>query len=102
MPNVTNVTINDGFFRELGYSAGVTSLVDHAANSIAAAARATAPVGDPATDPDSGSYRDGIIVSSRSSAYRHVALVIATDPKSLLIESKTGNLARAVKAGKLS
>lgn len=81
--------VNNRFFAELGRSAGVRAVVDEAADRIADTARSTAPT-------DSGDYRDGI---SRASKFqqRYVALVVATDPKSMLIESRTGNLLRALR-----
>ena len=52
------------------------------AEKIAAAARANAPVGNPATDPNSGKYAAGI------SAMRtpHGARVVASDNKSSWVE----------------
>ncbi|QJU52931.1 HK97 gp10 family phage protein [Herbiconiux sp. KACC 21604] len=85
---------NNAFFEELGNSAGVVDLVKQAAEDVAATARATAPV-------DSGAYRDSIhveVIPNRKT--RTVALVVADDPKTMLIESKTGNLARALKGTK--
>jgi hypothetical protein len=87
-----SIKFNEAFFQELGQSAGVTGLVMKAAEQVAAAARASAPV-------DSGDYRDSIHTALKHQD-RSVALVIADDPKTMLIESKTGNLARALKAAK--
>lgn len=84
---------NNGFFTKLGHSSKVTALVESKANAIAARARADAPV-------DTGKYRDGIVVRIKHSATRNVALVVATDEKSMIIESETGNLARALNAEK--
>ncbi len=53
-----------------------------AAEKIAAAARANAPVGNPATDPNSGAYRDGIVAKKTP----HGAVVIASDNKSSWVE----------------
>jgi hypothetical protein len=85
---------NNAFFDELGRSAGVTDLVKSKAESIAARARSTAPV-------DSGEYREGIKVRMKQQK-RSVALVVGEDPKTLLIEAKTGNLVRALRAEKKS
>lgn len=82
---------NEKFFEELGHSAGVTKLVDDKADSIAARARSTAPV-------DSGDYRDGIKRKTKRAKYRNVALVVGEDPKTMIIEAKTGNLVRALRA----
>lgn len=82
---------NDRFFEELGHSAGVTKLVESTAKRIAARARETAPV-------DTGAYRDKITVKVKRSKYRNVALVVGEDPKTLLIEARTGNLVKALRA----
>lgn len=84
---------NNAFFSRLGHSPKVTAILQRKAEAVAARARAAAPV-------DTGAYRDGIRVRIKSSASRNVALVIAEDPKSMLIESETGNLARALIAEK--
>lgn len=80
---------NNEYFDELSRSAGVTDLCVKAAEKVADAARASAPV-------DSGDYRDGIVVVTKQQQ-RSVAVVKGTDPKTMLIESKTGNLARALR-----
>lgn len=87
------VKFNNAWFDALLRSAPVAALVDEAVERIAATARETAPVGD------TGDYRDGIVTASKLQE-RYVGLVIATDPKSMLVESKTGNLARALRANK--
>lgn len=87
----TTVEFNQAFFDTILRSAGVDSLSKGAAESAAGIARSTAPV-------DTGSYRDQIRVETRESRYRRVYRVVGNDPKTLLIESKTGNLARALKA----
>jgi hypothetical protein len=83
------VEFNDAFFDHLGRSAGVTALVVEGAERVAAAARASAP-------EKTGAYKASIGVKLKYQD-RAVALVVATDPKTMLIEAKTGNLARAVK-----
>ncbi|MBF4625546.1 HK97 gp10 family phage protein [Clavibacter sp. VKM Ac-2872] len=85
---------NQAFFEELGRSGPVIALTDEAAERVAAAARASAPV-------DTHAYQEGIVVR-RKFQDRAVALVVGTDPKTMLIEAKTGNLARAVKAARKS
>jgi hypothetical protein len=82
---------NDNFFAEIGTSAPVKKICDDKAKAIAARARATAPV-------KSGDYRDGIKTLGKRARYRYVALVVATDQKSLLVEAKTGNLVKALRA----
>jgi hypothetical protein len=82
------VQFNEAYFLELGRSPAVVNLVVGIAQEIAADARASAPV-------DSGDYRNGIHVEVKLQK-RVVAVVKASDKKSLLIESKTGNLVRAL------
>lgn len=84
------VQFNNEFFDQLSRSQGVIDLVDQATEAIAQTARDTAPV-------DSGEYRDGISTAGKLQA-RYVGLVIASDPKSMLIESRKGTLARALRA----
>ena len=78
------------FFDQLSRSDVVKAAVDKVTEAVAETARSTAPA-------DTGEYRDGISTASKLQK-RYVGLVIAGDPKSLLIESKTGNLARAARA----
>jgi len=80
--------INDKFFDEVGKSPRVVAVMMGPAEQIASRARSTARV-------DSGDYRDGIVVRVRYSDHRAIVEVIATDEKSMLEESITGNLARA-------
>lgn len=89
------VEFNDAFFEQLGKSPEVTALCVKKAEEIAAAARASAP-------RDTNDYANGIVVRVVEHARRNTALVVATDEKSMLIESKTGNLARALKQVKRS
>ena len=84
---------NDTFLDQLGSSPEVVAILESTAEKIAARARGTAEV-------DTGAYRDGIIVRTRQAAHRTVVEVAATDEKSMLLESFTGNLARA--AGSVS
>lgn len=84
------VKFNNQFFEDLSVSEPVTELVVEAANRVADIARSTA-------ERDTGAYANSIGVSVKHQK-RSVALVTASDPKSLIIESKTGNLARALKA----
>jgi hypothetical protein len=83
---------NNGFFEQLSTSPGVKRLVLEEAEKVAQIARDTAPV-------DSGDYRKGIEVRMKEQK-RAVALVVGTDRKTMLIESKTGNLARALQRWK--
>lgn len=90
----SQMQFNSAFFEDLSHSAAVKQLVDAAADRVLAAAQASAP-------EDSGDYKAGLRRSSKNQK-RYVALVEATDPKSMLIESKTGNLARALRTAKKS
>lgn len=83
--------IHDAFFERLGHSPEVTALCVSVAEHGAAIARSTAPV-------DTGEYRDGIHVVVKRSARRNVVLIASDDPKTMFIESETGNLARALGA----
>lgn len=86
------VKFNNAFFEELSRSAAVTNLCVSVAETIAADARANAPV-------DTGAYRDGIVVRLKHQR-RSVALVVGTDKKTMLVEAKTGNLVRALQRAK--
>lgn len=86
---------NDKFFEGIGKSAGVTQMCRDVADKVNAAAKASAPV-------DEGDYRDGLHVEVKTVDKRNVALVVGSDPKTMLIESKTGNLARALNQVKKS
>lgn len=81
---------NDEWFDTIGRDPGIVGLCKRAADQVANNARASAPVA-------SGDYRDGIVVEERSAAYRDMFRVVATDEKSMGVESRTGNLARALK-----
>ncbi|MBN9176120.1 MAG: hypothetical protein J0I43_01945 [Microbacterium sp.] len=84
------VTFNNQFFDDLSRSQGVIDLVDAATEAIAETARASAPEA-------TGDYKAGIATAGKFQR-RYVGLVIATDPKSMIIESKRGVLARALRA----
>lgn len=87
-----SMVFNDDWFDDLVKSPPVVALVHGAAEDIAGIARSTAGV-------DTGEYRDGIVVRD---TFRRGAVseVVATDPKSLIIESKTGNLVKALQQKK--
>ncbi|QAB18789.1 HK97 gp10 family phage protein [Leucobacter muris] len=89
----TDFTPNQAWFDTILKTPKVRAKTAQAADRSMTAAKASAPV-------DSGDYQHGIKRESRESRYRTVERVVATDPKSLLIEAKTGNLARSVKAAK--
>ena len=92
---MANVEFNDAFFSQLGHSPEVTALCVQKAEEVANIARSTAP-------RDSNDYADSIHVEVVSRQNRNTVLVVASDPKAMLIESKTGNLARAMKQVKNS
>lgn len=85
---------NNAFFEQLSRSPAVQAVTVEAANRVAQTARERAPV-------DTEAYRKGIGVRKKFQR-RVVALVEGTDPKTMLIESKTGNLVRALQANKRS
>lgn len=83
------VKFNNRFFDDLSRSPEVAALVDDVTERIAETARADAPV-------DTKDYRDGITTASKYQR-RYVGLVVGTDKKTLLLESKLGILARALR-----
>lgn len=86
------VKYNNAFFEQLSRSPKVSALCRGVAENVAAIARSTAPAA-------SRKYRNGIVVI-RKFQKRVVWVVVASDPKSMIIESKTGNLVRALNAAK--
>lgn len=73
----------------LTHDPGIVAVVRDATDKIAATARSDAPVA-------TKDYKNGISTRIKYQK-RAVGVVEATDPKSLIIEAKTGTLARAVK-----
>jgi len=73
----------------LTHDPGVVRVVKRETDRIAREARASAP-------EDTEAYKNGITTRIKYQK-RAVGVVEATDPKSLIVEAKTGNLARAVK-----
>lgn len=90
---MAKMIFNERYFDELLKSSRVDGLVSRIADGIATDARASAPV-------DTGAYRSGIVRRKKTSAHRVVHLVVASDPKSLIIEARTGNLVRALRKRK--
>lgn len=86
-----SIDFNESFFEDVLRSSGVESLCRAKAAAALAVAKSTAPV-------DTGAYRGGLALGTANHAKRRSFLVVGRDPKTLLIESKTGNLARALKA----
>lgn len=85
-----NVQFNEAYFERLGRSPGVEKLVRDATEKVAEQARQDAPV-------DTKDYRNSIAVEKSPRPGRVVYRAIAKDPKSMLVEARTGTLARAVK-----
>ena len=86
----TQIVFDKAFFDTAMKQPGVRKLQDEVASKALAAARASAPV-------DTGDYRKSLRKVWRRGEYRDAILVEGTDEKTLLIESRTGNLARALK-----
>jgi hypothetical protein len=82
------IVINHAGMSELLKSDGVRALLRDKAEAVASRARSSAPVA-------SGEYRDSIDVVSATTD-RAVERVVATAPHALIVEAKTGNLARAL------
>jgi len=85
------VKFDQGFFDNLMRSAGIQSLQQAAAQRVLAAAQASAPV-------RTGAYKRGLRITKAEHKYRTTYLVEGTAPHTLLVDAKTGNLARALKA----
>lgn len=89
-----SVDFNPKFFDEILNSAGVKALTTLAANRALAYARASAPV-------KTGAYRDGLGLEEVRRAHRTTVMVVGHDPKTLLVEAQTGNLAKALRKAKV-
>lgn len=92
---MADMEYNDAFFEKLGRSPEVTGLCRDVAEKVAAVARSTAP-------RKSNDYADSIHVVVVQRGRRNAVLVVADDEKSMLVESRTGNLARALNQVKKS
>lgn len=88
-----HIDFDEGFFDEVLNSPNVRAQVDLAANRMLAEARAKAPV-------DSGRYRDSLHIEHVMHEHRQTALVVADSDNAMLVESQTGNLARARRKAK--
>lgn len=86
----TTVHFNDAFFDEILNSAGVRAMTRGAAEKALNIAKANAPV-------DTGAYRDGLQIQAVQHEHRTTYMVVGTDAKTMLIESQTGNLVKALK-----
>ena len=99
----TSIKFNDAFFDQILNSAGVRALTRGAAEKALGAAKANAPVdkGGQRAGPEAGAIvRDGLQVEAVQRAHRTTFMVVGHDPKTMLVESKTGNLRKALKAAK--
>ena len=96
MPAAGQVTVkfNEAYFDGILNSAAVRALSRGAAEKALGIAKANAPV-------DTGAYRDHLSVESVQHAHRTTYMVVGSDPKTMLVESRTGNLARALKQAKI-
>ncbi|PRI10920.1 HK97 gp10 family phage protein [Leucobacter massiliensis] len=89
----TEIEFNPRFFETAMRQPKVQRVTDAAGQRALAKAKAGAPV-------DTGAYRDSLHIEHHESRYRRTTRVVSDDPKALLVESKTGNLARSVKGAK--
>lgn len=89
----TEVRFKDEYFDNIMESAQIESLGKETAGRALGIAKSTAPV-------DTAEYRDRLGLERRQSRFRGVWRVVGRDKKTMLIEAKTGNLARALKAAK--
>lgn len=87
---MSGFVLDPNFIDDLAHSPAVLALCTEVADEIADIARQTAPV-------DSGDYRNSIHVEAAQRSDRVAAEVVADDPKAMIIEARTGNLARALR-----
>lgn len=88
-----SVEFDPKFFTDILRSAGVNKLCRDAAQKVLARAQATAPY-------DTGDYHDGLTMGKLVGRDRDSWIVHGDDWKTMLVESQTGNLVRAVKSVK--
>jgi hypothetical protein len=82
---------NERYFDELGNSAPVVAETVAKAEQVANIVRATAPV-------DSGEYVENVRVEVEHTQHRVVAKVIADTDHGMIVESRYGTMARALRA----
>lgn len=87
--NETRLEFNRAFFNKVMRSPEIQAMQQRKAEAALAAAQASAPY-------DTGDYHDGLKIGKREGRSRTTYIVEGQDPKTLLIESKTGNLVRAL------
>lgn len=85
-----NVRLNHSGMRDLLNDPGVRDELTRRAEAVLAAAKANAPV-------ESGEYRDNLHIE-QATTDRAVTRVVGDTDHSILVEAKTGNLARALDA----
>lgn len=90
----TEVKFNPAFFDNILKSAGVENLTNQAALQALRRAQSSAPV-------KTGDYWRGLVIRKKQARYRTVYQVVGTDWKTMIIESKKGVLARALRAVKI-
>lgn len=90
-----NVDLRADLFQKVGTSPEMKDAIQSSVDAAAEIARRIAPV-------DTGDYRDGIdsVVYESRGGKRWVGRVQFNDPKSLLVESKTGTAYKALRAAK--
>ena len=93
MSKNTRFEPNPRFFETVLRQPRVERLVDEVADAALTNARTGAPV-------DTEAYRNGLHIEHHESRFRRTTRVVGSDEKTMLIESKTGNLARALKGAK--
>jgi hypothetical protein len=93
MAAITRVDFKVGSLGPLLSDRKMREETERRAERIAEAARASAPV-------DTGEYRDSIHVETALEDGRWVSRVLADSGHSLVVEARTGNLNRALDAGK--
>lgn len=93
MAKNTRFVENPRFFETVLRKPGVERLVDEIGDDALTNAQAGAPV-------DTQAYRNGLHIEHHDSRFRRTTRVVGSDEKTMLIESLTGNLARALKAAK--
>lgn len=88
---MTELDFNQAYLDAVMTSPEVLRQQEAIGRKVLAKAKASAPV-------DSGAYKRGIKMTRARRRYRYAVIVEATDSKSLMIEAKTGNLARSLKS----
>lgn len=88
---MTQLDFNQAYLDAVMFSPEVLRQQEALGRKVLANAKASAPV-------DTAAYKRSIKMTTVRRRHRNAVIVEATDPKSLMIEAKTGNLARALKS----